>query len=273
MNDITLTNKMIDLTKITYSLTYGNEYVDEKVRTDSSHIHSFIEIYLNVSGDVSFLVKNALYPIKTGDIIITRPSEFHHCIYHNPCTHEHFCLWISQDMSLLPLASLLSDNIHHLSFTSSDASLLISLFHKMYNASINKDVMTSSLNFLQILTMLNNHNSSTPNTDGYVPDELQKILDYININYGELTSVCSLTDIFYISMSTLNRKFAKYLHISPKSYLDSVKLANAKRMLDEGKSVTDTCNECGYADSSHFIRIFKKKFGITPHKYKSEHAL
>ena len=36
----------------------------------SSHIHEVCEIYVNLTGDVSFIVEDAVYPIKPGDIII-----------------------------------------------------------------------------------------------------------------------------------------------------------------------------------------------------------
>ena len=44
------------------------------------HIHNECEIYINLSGDVSFAVENSVYPIMPGGIIITRPLEYHHCI-------------------------------------------------------------------------------------------------------------------------------------------------------------------------------------------------
>ena len=58
----------------------------------SSHIHDKCEIYVNLSGNVSFMVEGQLYPIKRGSVIITRPLEYHHCIYHDFSPHEHF--WI-----------------------------------------------------------------------------------------------------------------------------------------------------------------------------------
>lgn len=51
------------------------------------HVHDECEIYFNLSGDVSFMVEDNIYPITPGSAVITRPYENHHCIYHSmPCT-------------------------------------------------------------------------------------------------------------------------------------------------------------------------------------------
>ena len=60
---------------------------------DPEHIHTCYEIYVNVSGDVSFLHNKSIYPIQKGDIIIAAPGEVNYCNYHSPCIHERFCIW------------------------------------------------------------------------------------------------------------------------------------------------------------------------------------
>jgi AraC-like DNA-binding protein len=47
------------------------------------------------------------------------------------------------------------------------------------------------------------------------------------------------------------------------------KLNNARRMLEHGiDSVNDVAFKIGYTNPSHFIAAFKKRFGITPRKYR-----
>ena len=78
------------------SITFDIKYVDMPPeaadKTNNSHVHPECEIYINLSGDVSFMVEKRIYPITPGSIIITRPYEYHHCIYHSDKPHRHF--WI-----------------------------------------------------------------------------------------------------------------------------------------------------------------------------------
>ena len=66
---------------------------------EGCHIHDFYEIYLNISGDVSFLHNKNVYRIEPGDIIISKPGEFHYCIYNSAAYHDHCCMWFSANDS------------------------------------------------------------------------------------------------------------------------------------------------------------------------------
>lgn len=73
-------------------VSYLELYFESSENVYDSHIHEECEIYVNLSGDVSFVVENHIYPLKPGDIIITRPYEYHHCVYHSNKLHKHF--WV-----------------------------------------------------------------------------------------------------------------------------------------------------------------------------------
>ena len=78
---------------ITLSTSHVSEYCDvECACFDPAHIHSDFEIYVNVSGDVSFLHGQSVYRMERGDVIFSYPGDVHYCIYHSSCIHDHFCL-------------------------------------------------------------------------------------------------------------------------------------------------------------------------------------
>ncbi len=270
MEEIVLSHSAVGVDGIRYRLSHSDEYYEHNAaKSVDSHIHSCTELYLNLSGDVSFLVKNAVYPIRRGDLVISRASELHHCMYHSSCIHEHFCLWIEERADGL-LSFLDSEERHHVRLSPRVAEELIALFCAAHTAMVQNDAMAASTYLMRILLMLrDNRTQPCEKCEETLPRDVQQVVDYINLKYGEITNIRRVAEKFFISPSTLNRRFAKHLHLSPKEYLESVKLSNAKRMLDEGKSVTRVCFLCGYADSSHFIRNFKKKFHITPHQYKA----
>ena len=59
------------------------------------HVHHEFELYINLEGDISFLVDDALYPVSRGDVIIARPGEQHHCVYRSSKPHKLY--WILFD--------------------------------------------------------------------------------------------------------------------------------------------------------------------------------
>ena len=46
-------------------------------------------------------------------------------------------------------------------------------------------------------------------------------------------------------------------------------MTEAQRLLGGEMSVTEVCYAVGFSDLSRFISKFKKRFGITPNKYKA----
>ena len=77
------------ISAVDFSVSYVDLESSFNINENESHIHEECEIYLNLSGDVSFEVENKIYPISRGSVIITRPYEYHHCIYHSDACHKH----------------------------------------------------------------------------------------------------------------------------------------------------------------------------------------
>lgn len=78
---------------INIKANYFIENCQPQATNNISHIHDECEIYFNLSGDIGFIAENNFYEIKSGDIFITKPHEYHHCIIKRECKHEHF--WIT----------------------------------------------------------------------------------------------------------------------------------------------------------------------------------
>lgn len=78
----------------------------------------------------------------------------------------------------------------------------------------------------------------------------------------DMQNVC---EYGFISMSSLQRGFKKYLGVSPKQYLIKLRMNKALELLRENKlSVKEIAFACGYEDKKYFSRIFKKKYGYPP---------
>ena len=120
--------------------------------------------------------------------------------------------------------------------------------------------------FVEILSIIDeNRNASI--SSAAVPSLLSGITGYIDSEYSCDCSIENLCNTFFVSRSTLCRLFRTYLGTTPAKYVTSRRLSEAKKMLKAGSSVGDACFACGFTDYSHFIALFKSRFGITPMKY------
>jgi AraC-like DNA-binding protein len=66
------------------------------------------------------------------------------------------------------------------------------------------------------------------------------------------------------------RVFRELTGTPPHQYLLKVRLARATEQLRAGSSVTDACFASGFANPSHFTRLFHRHFGVPPSLFKSE---
>lgn len=85
-------------------------------------------------------------------------------------------------------------------------------------------------------------------------------------NISEGITISEIAYSLNMSPANFSAKFKKIMGVSPNEYLKNLKLFEAKKRLKE-KSVTEVAYDLGYENISHFINLFKEKFGMTPKKY------
>ncbi len=92
-------------------------------------------------------------------------------------------------------------------------------------------------------------------------------LNYTNPNFH----IEAVAQMLYVSHAHMSRIFKEVMGITPVRYLIEVRLNYAAKLLKEpGTKVKDLCEQCGFGDEAHFMKSFKKKFGITVNQYRKE---
>lgn len=237
------------------------------------HAHRYLEIFYNVSSDVSFLVNNNLYPVIEGSAILSRADDIHMAIFNKTGVHEYICLWIDVCLDSPAFSFLKKEDFCPLfAFDVETSRAMRSLLFSL--ARLDGEgggELERAATVLQILTLFAKSEAQTSGKP-YIPDALQHILDDIHENYSTIRNVNDILNTHFISSATLTRWFRKYIHSTPREYLESVRLSHAATMLAQGASVTDACMGTGFSDCSHFIVLFKRKFGETPYQYKKRNT-
>jgi len=73
------------------------------------------------------------------------------------------------------------------------------------------------------------------------------------------------------SLSKFKRDFIAVFKTTPARWLMNKKLDYAKHLLETtDKNINELSYDSGFENVSHFIRIFKKVFRVTPHQYKKK---
>ena len=97
----------------------------------------------------------------------------------------------------------------------------------------------------------------------------QRILTYIEEHYREDLSLDSLSEYFKISKTYINRLLKNNTGKSFLEILLDCRLVKAEQLISENRyKIYEVAEMAGYHDLSYFIRVFKKKYGVTPNVYR-----
>ena len=103
------------------------------------------------------------------------------------------------------------------------------------------------------------------------PSEVNEIINKMNSEKYIGCPISEIAEGSHYSYMQLTRLFRKSTGMSMQDYFQFVKLnyAAAQLRLTE-RLVLDIANDVGISSLSHFNHIFKKRFGVTPGKYRKE---
>ena len=250
------------MSQVDFSINYIDIDATSSLNQNETHIHKECEIYINLSGDVCFEVENRLYPVSRGSVIITRPFEYHHCVYHSEKLHKHYCIWFDvkgneKFFDIFFKRKAGEGNL--LTIAPSDSEAFLSLCNTFTLPE--KSESRKYKNFFMLIDYLSNATLGYINSDAY-PDDVIFAINYINKNFATIKNIDEISKGANVSVNTLERHFKTTLNISPSEYLKKQRLANAAKLLSEGATVTEASDKSGFPDYSWFIALFKKHYGI-----------
>ncbi|MCI1859112.1 MAG: AraC family transcriptional regulator [Sporolactobacillus sp.] len=99
--------------------------------------------------------------------------------------------------------------------------------------------------------------------------DLQPVRDWIRIHSYDDLSLEQIARRFNYNKSYLSRIYKKNFGISISEQMVKFRLKRAKDLLSETDlNIVTIASQIGYDDSKYFMRIFKKREGITPSQYR-----
>jgi len=96
-------------------------------------------------------------------------------------------------------------------------------------------------------------------------------IDYIYSHIHYRITIAELAEYLKLSESYLSKLFKKEMGIPLSTYITNIKIEKAKNLLQfSDYSIVDIANYLAFSSQSHFIQVFQKQTGLTPHKYRTK---
>jgi transcriptional regulator GlxA family with amidase domain len=100
---------------------------------------------------------------------------------------------------------------------------------------------------------------------------IQATIELLENNLQRALLIDKLAHSAHLSASRLRRVFKNETGLTPSQYLKQLRIRKAKEYLETTRlSIKEIRREIGARDESHFIRDFKKVYGVPPAQLRSQ---
>jgi AraC-like DNA-binding protein len=132
------------------------------------------------------------------------------------------------------------------------------------------------LKFEELLLSLFGNKDHHQLTDYFVSlcqDQESQMTRIMESNFAYNLKLESYAELCNMSLSTFKRCFRQHYGTTPGSWLKNKKLDLAfRRLMSTDLSISQIALDCGFEDTSHFIRVFKERYAQTPLRYRQMHS-
>jgi AraC-like DNA-binding protein len=219
------------------------------------------------------LCNNIEYSIQPGDLLIFNPGDVHSCEEVDGQPLDYRSINIKPDR-MMSIMNEITGRAFLPSFTQnvlSGCEFAVSLreLHEMILKG-EPDFIKEELFFFFISQLLQDYSNSPEEHErtgrtGY--SEFEAVCDYLEANYASKITLSQLSDLAGLSKYHFLRSFTRHKGLSPYNYLETIRIGNAKKLLEQGVAPIDAAHLTGFSDQSHLTHFFKRLIGLTPRQY------
>lgn len=236
-----------------------------------NHFHEYHVIGFIEKGQRFLSCKNKEYTIEPGDLLIFNPHDNHACEQIDGRTLDYRCINIqSEIMSKAVFEITGKEYLPYFTPQVIFHSELVSVLRELHQMLMEeeKDFRKEEIFFFLLEQLIEEYTEQAVlagNTEQSA--EARTICEFLEKHYMENITLAALCNLTGLSKYYLLRSFTKQRGISPYSYLETIRINKAKRMLEQGILPIDVALQTGFTDQSHFSNFFKKFIGLTPKQY------
>jgi AraC-like DNA-binding protein len=262
--------------------------------TEIEHHHDFIEIIFLTKGKGIQVISNNEYEVCEGDIFILQGFQNHYFkdagkaeiinVMFDPARNSTL---ITDEVKRIDGYSALFilepryrsrthfKNMLHLSSIDLAKSeyILNAMLHELQQKEPGYEVFLKN-KLEEIIIFLSRKYSqiSIPKAKSLV--RIGKAIAFIENNYQNDIYIQQLADMSFMSIRNFQRIFKDSTGVSPNDYLLDLRIQNASQLLTEtDTAIYDISEQVGIPDGFYFSKAFKRKFGVSPIKYRKQQKL
>lgn len=230
-----------------------------------SHFHPHYVIGYIEAGARTLSCGDRTYAVGPGDVLLFHPGDSHACAQRDGGALDYRGLNIPREV-MLSLAEETAERRELPGFSKNvlsdgeTAASLAQLHQMVLEAAPGREERLRSL--LALLT--GKYGQPLRQEPPAYREEVAAACAFLEAHYGEpirLEEICRRAGL---SKSTLLRAFARAKGVTPYSYLENIRVNEAKRLLAEGVPPAEAALRTGFSDQSHLTHCFRRFTGLVP---------
>ena len=230
--------------------------------------HDYFEMTIVDQGELIHEVDGQKIHAKKHDCLIYFPNQVHS----QKVVNDGVTTYLSIMFSAAGIAPSLRNKLVHLG---NNYTYLLEKMVELSNHPQSPYYADEMINLFKsiIIQMLKGDHSvheipSTSMRENYESELFQSIIEYLHHHVESENQVNDLVTRFSLSRSTLQLLFKKYANMTPKNYINRLRLKRSKLLIKESKlSLSEIAETLGYGSLQYFSRVFNQEFGVSPSSY------
>lgn len=251
------------------------EQLDALTFVFPAHWHEYVEILYLIRGQFSAIVQATEYQLNEGDLIIINSGDLH-MTRSNTCTYLLLQISASQMRQYLPdFDTMRFDTIIPCSEQPAPLRALLSEMNEIrQNPSDSYQLLFTSrlYEFLYHLCRSYSHQIPSASLTGSQRDlqRVTHVMNWVKVHYPEPLSLETAADSLALSKEYFCRLFKKYTGQTFLEYLNDVRTMHLyENLQNSDETITVLMEKNGLSNYKIFMRTFKKLYGSTPQKMRS----
>ena len=259
--------------KETRTVVYDDELRLESYRFEGTqqpfpnHFHEYYVIGFVESGERCLSCKNNEYAIQKGNVLLFNPGDNHACVQNDGGTLDYRGFNISKEV-MLDLTEEVTGKRELPGFSENvifDEEVICYLhpLHEMVMKGLCDFGKEENL-LLLISMLIQRYGQPFENCILECRGEIEKACRFIEQHFAERIYLDQICRYAGLSKSTLLRAFTKSKGVTPYSYLENIRIGEAKKLLEQGFPPIEAALRTGFSDQSHFTNYFNRFIGLSP---------